>query len=393
MTQDTYDVKKVEYPFSSGLSLAIVLASGDSQKIKHYLKEKEIPQSSVEILNFILNNNIPFESMSKMDRIAGLERAGRYGNQLAMSTKSLIESLPRRDANGELDKSSQKVFGIDYLDLENTFYDYSISHQSFINLSYEEREAFIQKKINEFTKNPENFYPGVKKLLDPSIRSLNSELPNGMSEGAKLYLFLYSQVFYPIEKTGEYADCDTFEIPNKVTSYYFCKDSEFYFNSRIDVKNTGRETSPDRTVFHRNGKPILLQKTGGYKTEFGDKGSTNATALNLEPIFVSGILYPPGTLFGVVKKGDPGYVKKKGNQSFDISEIEGLVPLRLSIYSISPDAKQREDAFGVHYKDFKGAIQNEEGSLEIFKKIAKTVTEEVSTPTPTIQYFSNPYSS
>ena len=47
MTQDTYDVKKVEYPFSSGLSLAIVLASGDSQKIKQYLKEKEIPQSSV----------------------------------------------------------------------------------------------------------------------------------------------------------------------------------------------------------------------------------------------------------------------------------------------------------------------------------------------------------
>lgn len=375
-----------------GLGLVDVISTGDKQQIEQFVKDKEVPQSSMQLINFMMENNIPFESVSKIDRVAGLERLGRYGNQFAISSKSLIEALPKRDSkSGEIDKSSQQVFGTELLDLENIFYEYSMSHPSFVNLSPEERDAFVQKKISEFIEKPEKFYPGVKKLLDPSIRSLNSETPKEMLEGTKLYLFLYSQMFFPIEKDGEYADCETFEVPKKVTNYFFCKDSEFYFNSRLDTKDTGGINSPDRTVFHKDGKPILFQKTGGYKTEFGERGDTNATALSLEPIFVSGILYPPGTIFGIVKKGSPDYVKEKGNQSYDISEIDGLVPLRLSIYSISPDKKQREESFGVHYKDFKGSIQGREGDIDTFKRVAAEVIKPKQDSTPKITTFPNPY--
>jgi hypothetical protein len=384
MSQGVYKYKENKLGFyndsDASQALVDVLATGDKQKIEEFVKDKEVPQTSVELLSFMTENNIPFESVSKIDRMSGLERLGRYGNQFAISTKSLIENLPKRDSSsGEIDKSSQRVLGMEILDLEYIFYEYSNTHPSFRYLSNKERGAFVQMKISEFAKNPTKFYPGLKKLLDPSIRSLNSEPPKDMLEGTKLYLFLYSQMFFPIEKEGEYADCETFEFPKEVKSYFFCKDSEFYFNSRLDTADSGEINSPDRTVFHKNGKPILLQKTGGYKTEYGDRGGTNATAINLEPIFVSGILYPPGTLFGVVKKGDPGYVKNTGNQIFDISKIEGLVPLRLSIYSISPDEKQREDAFGVHYKDFKDSTHwhGKEGDIDSFKRVANKILKPI----------------
>lgn len=279
---------------------------------------------------------------------------------------------------------------MDFLDLEQTFYEYSMSHPSFIGLSYEERDEFVQKKIQQFIENPEKFFPGVKKLLNPSIRSLSEKSPEGMLESTKLYLFLYSQMFFQIKKEGEYANYESFEVPKKNPSYFFCKDSEFYFNSRFDTQDTGRITSPDRTVYSKNGKPILIQKTGGYKTEFGDKGETNATALNLEPIFVAGILYPPGTIFGLVKKGSPDFVKNLGNQNYDLSEIEGLVPLRLSIYSISKEGNQRQEAFGIHYKDFKGAITGPEGDIDDFKRVAQSVISETSKPK--ITTFPMPYS-
>jgi len=373
-----------------GLKLIDLMSSGSQEETNKFIIENEIPLASIQLLDFFLKNGIPFESISKLDRLGGLERMGRYGNQFAISTKSLIESLPRRNPEGELDKSNQQVFGMDFLDLEQTFYEYSMSHPSFIGLSYEERDEFVQKKIQQFIENPEKFFPGVKKLLNPSIRSLSEKSPEGMLESTKLYLFLYSQMFFQIKKEGEYANYESFEVPKKNPSYFFCKDSEFYFNSRFDTQDTGRNTSPDRTVYSKNGKPILIQKTGGYKTEFGDKGETNATALNLEPIFVAGILYPPGTIFGLVKKGSPDFVKNLGNQNYDLSEIEGLVPLRLSIYSISKEGNQRQEAFGIHYKDFKGAITGPEGDIDDFKRVAQSVISETSKPK--ITTFPMPYS-
>jgi len=365
---------------TSGLELVDVLASKDKEKIEKFTIENETPKVSIQLLSFILENNIPFESISKMDRLVGLEKLGRYGNQFAISTKSLIESLPKTDLNtGEIDKSNQQVYGMDLLDLENTFYEYSLSHPSFANLSYSERDSFVMKKITEFRENPARFYPRIKKLMDPGIRSLSSELPDDMMEGTKLYLFLYSQMFFPINKEGEYAQCNTFEKPKKTPSYFFCKDSEYYFNARLSSFDTENSISPDRTVFSSDDKPVLLQKTGGYKTDYGDGGDTNATALNLEPIFVSGILYPPGTLFGVIKKGNPDYVRKSGDQHYDISEIEGLVPLRLSIYSVSKDSDERQEAFGVHYKDFKSEITTQntaEGELNDFREISQQIISD-----------------
>jgi hypothetical protein len=395
MSSAVYKYKKRNLDYyqdnpGTGLKLVDVLATKDKEKIGLFIRENEIPQATVQLLSFMVDNNIPFESVSKIDRTAGLERMGRYGNQFAISTKSLLENLPKRNPEGELDKSSQQVFGMELLNLENTFYEYSMTHPSFIVLSIEERDYFVQKKIGEFIQNPEKFYPGVKKLLDPSIRSLAEKIPEGMLESTKLYLFLYSQMFFQIKKEGEYANYESFDSPKKNTSYFFCKDSEFYFNSRFETQDTGQFNSPDRTVFSKNGKPILIQKTGGYKTELGEHGETNATALNLEPIFVAGILYPPGTIFGVVKKGNSDFVKNLGNQNFDISEIEGLVPLRLSIYSISKEGNQREEAFGVHYKDFKDAIAAPEGDIDGFKRVAQSVISETSKPK--ITTFPMPYS-
>lgn len=140
--------------------------------------------------------------------------------------------------------------------------------------------------------------------------------------------------------------------------------------------DTGDETSPERTIFQKNGRPILIQKTGGYKTNFDDEtGATNATALNLEPIFVSGVLYPPGTLFAVMKKGGPKYVKKIGNQVYDSSEIQGLLPLRLSMYAIS-EGEQRKESFGTQYIDFLDSLENTrapEGSIELFRRLAQQI--------------------
>jgi hypothetical protein len=387
-----YQERKLNYykeDPGTGLKLIDLMSSGNQEEVDKFIKEKEIPLAAVQLLNFMIENNIPFESVSKIDRTAGLERMGRYGNQFAISTKSLLENLPKRNSAGELDKSNQQVFGMELLDLENTFYEYSLTHPSFIGLSNEERDLFVQKKIQQFIENPEKFYPGIKKLLHPSIRSLSEKPPEGILEGTRLYLFLYSQMFRKIEKEGEYASYESFESPKNSPSYFFCKDSEFYFNSRFNTQDSGQINSPDRTVFSKNGRPILIQKTGGYKTEYGEKGDTNATALNLEPIFVAGILYPPGTIFGVVKSGDSDYVKNLGNQSYDISEIEGLVPLRLSIYSISKEGNQRQEAFGEHYRDFKSAITEPEGDIEGFKMVAQSVISQKSRPK--IDTFPNPY--
>jgi len=199
-----------------------------------------------------------------------------------------------------------------------------------------------------------------------------------MLEGTKLFLFLYSQNFFPIERSGEYEGFLSFVRSKKNVRFYHCKDSEYYFSHCLRSNDTGNYNSPERTIFQKNGRPILIQKTGGYNTNFDDRtGETNATALNLEPIFVSGVLYPPGTLFGVEKKGDPKYVRNIGNQVYDISEIEGLLPLRLSMYAIT-QGEQRKEAFGTQYKEFLKSLEytgTTEGNIQLFRGLAQQIID------------------
>jgi len=352
------------------------LLSVDVDSAKAFCREKGIPLVSLQLIRFFYKHSIPFDSLEENERMIELEYMGRYGNQFARSTAKLVERV--RDP----DNPNRRTYGYDLYELKDMFLaelkfrDGSDPASKNSRNARDAREAAAQVMIREFISNPAKFYPGLGYLQHPSIRSLSSDLPNGMLEGTKLFLFLYSQNFFPIEKTGEYESCESFNRIKNPAQYLFCKDSESYFNHRLRSNDTGDETSPERTIFQKNGRPILIQKTGGYKTNFDDEtGATNATALNLEPIFVSGVLYPPGTLFAVVKKGDPKYVKKIGNQVYDSSEIQGLLPLRLSMYAIS-EGEQRKESFGTQYIDFLDSLENTrapEGSIELFRRLAQQI--------------------
>lgn len=354
------------------------LLSVDVNNAKAFCREKGIPLVSLQLIRFFYKHGIPFDSIENNERMIELEHKGRYGNQFARSTAKLVERI--RDP----DKPNRSTYGYEIYDLKDMFLaeleSQDGSHPASKNSrqARDIREESAQGMIREFISNPTKFYPGLAYLQHPSIRSLSSDLPNGMLEGTKLFLFLYSQNFFPIEKTGEYESCESFNRIKNPAQYLFCKDSESYFNHRLRINDTGTKTSPDRTIFQKNGRAVLIQKTGGYKTNFDDRtGTTNATALNLEPIFVSGVLYPPGTLFAVVKKGDPKYVQNIGNQVYDSSEIQGLLPLRLSVYAIT-EGEQRKESFGTHYADFLDSLQNTntpEGTIQMFKELAQQIIE------------------
>jgi hypothetical protein len=129
-----------------------------------------------------------------------------------------------------------------------------------------------------------------------------------------------------------------------------CKDSEFYMSSTLGGTSLRRECLARAAVYcNETGQPIIYQKRGDYAIKHNDVHS-NSTAITLKPILVNGMLLPPGTLIGLESSQDNINQEKTRDHVLPISCITGVIPLRLTVFALSPP--EAMSTFGLHYLDF-----------------------------------------
>jgi hypothetical protein len=319
---------------------------------RELLSELEVPKSVREFYEFCIKFQIPILEPDKTTENLNIEKQGRYGNQFTFLSRRIIERF----------HDQKYIHGIDQLNLETYFLDHAEKYEN------------IDARVEDFKNRPLVYYPLASRLENPVIRQLGTKI-EGYSEGFKHLLFMISQRYFKFNQ--EDYPYERFSKSRKDNRYPNCTDAEILFSERMFRKGLDNTFS---TVFHDSkGDPIFIQKTGDVQFQ-QDEGSvtTTATCINLEPVFVEGIMYPPGTLFGMETKIDQKYVKENRNQTFNISEIGGLVPLRLSIFAIST-ISEREDSFGTHYQTYRTHFErkildeSDEIGIDDFKRYARRI--------------------
>lgn len=163
---------------------------------------------------------------------------------------------------------------------------------------------------------------------------------------AKIFIDLIAQVLSP-RTLPTYPDFPYFSS----TRYLNCSNAEPLFATRIDDKSDPGEAI---TIFYQDDTPVIIQKSGLFQS-YSYENVTNATALTLKSVRVNGVTLPPGTLVGLETSLNQGidaqspqpYYLDRRDQIFPLSVIQGLMPLRLTMYAI--DRSEWPDTFGSEY--------------------------------------------
>jgi len=260
----------------------------------------------------------------------------RYGSEFLQSTGKLIRRGTSPDSNMRMG-----VLGLDSGSLEE-----EITKEIMENNPETEKRALqdlLRLEMVEVLNNPTGRYRGLLKLdkIQERAKGIFKDL-TGIIAG----------IYHP--ETAGNTKYPTFTRYQERNRWAVCKDSEFYLAARLN-NNLRQNYDASITVFiDKDGKSILMQKTGGYKTELqNNKGvaTTNATAINLVPIVVEGVVIPPGTLLGIHPKDNNYlYTKRKGDQIKQLNDIDSIIPLRLTIFAI-PE-KERLLACGKQYEEY-----------------------------------------
>lgn len=283
----------------------------------------------------------------------------RYGAGYLRALGTLIRRAARHygrwgltsQSDGKLERLEsylQKCFGLQVEDLvgNRMFYEY-----------YYHCEKWNQEQLEQ------NFTSLVNQA-NASLASYREQL----AELATLATWQTEKIFWQtlldamkLTRPECPVDIPQFAYYDKTNRRFsYCKDAEFYHVVTLPndcLPNnypSRRELGARCTVWvDAEGQPLLYQKTGTHKME-SDGG--NATAINLRTIAVGGIQYPPGVLWGVqVRDLNPDYYNNSEDQVHNIAKIEGLVPLRPTMFMAPP--REYLEAFGAHYQDFEANLR------------------------------------
>lgn len=295
------------------------------------------PTPAKEILGFCSKNGVPL-SLEMTGLLTGEKLpSARYGTEYTLASGNLIRTITRE----ERDINRREVFGLSNLyGLEEQITE-EVRKES--GLKPQEVLDLTNLEVTEVLRNPTGRYPGINILTTTDCHF----------QASKIFLSLASQAIYPEHLTGL-----TFER-STLNRCELCKDSEYYLSARLDP-TLAYSYDASSTIFHQNGEPVFFQKTGRYKTGYSAENGrvfTNATAINLKPVEVNGIVLPQGTLFGLNtdidsptdQENQRSYVLNRGNQSFEINRVISVMPLRLTMFAIPPE--EQEVTFGFHFTD------------------------------------------
>lgn len=313
-------------------------------------KSGQLPLSVYQVFRFCDRFQIPIFDLQKNQKSTIIEKYGIFGNQFTIFSRRMIQSLNSPDC----------VNGIELIDLEQFFLNNGTVYED------------LDLRVNEFLYNPENFFPGVSALKNPSIRSLDSQI-KGFTEGFKLIMYLMSQRYYKFDSTRD--SYEKFDLSIR-GNFFHCTQAEPNFISRLDPDNG--ENFHSSIFYNDRGEPIFFQKTGDVEFDKNDNlnFSSTATCINLTPVYVQKVLYPAGTIFGLNTHNNPNYVKNSGNQVFHIDSILGVTPLRLSIFSIK-ERNDRIHAFGSHYLNYSfNSLDGQELEIGHFRSHADEILRD-----------------
>ena len=329
---------------------------------------KEVLDPAKEVLDFFDNNGVQVSPRLR-SLLDGSELRGYYrsGTEFTQASGHLIRTLTRPDT-----LSRYEAFGLcidDFGQLEADIEKEITLHTLDDNLSDSEIRELVRLELFEIAKDP-----SVRYRSDLGMANLEDL---GLSPAAYMLLDICRQAFSGKEEPADYS----FDRSRPKQQCLFCKDSEFYMAARLN-NSFKFGYNANCSIFCEGNIPVFFQKTGGYKVDYdsdGDNFVTNATALTLQPIKVGGIVLPPGTLVGLETDIDvegngygDTYITKGYDQKFDVSRITGVIPLRLSIFTLEADEQER--GFRQHYLDFKDTVEGWGGevpTLEDFVMKAK----------------------
>jgi len=119
------------------------------------------------------------------------------------------------------------------------------------------------------------------------------------------------------------------------TRFANCKDAEYYFDRNIKKSFRDDFVARSAVIVDESGEPIIFQKIGlDAITYTPDDSFSNATGITLVPLKVNGIIIPAGTLVGISPK-NPVYILGSQDTVVSSTELNGIYPLRLSIFACS----------------------------------------------------------
>ncbi len=330
-------------------------------------KEKKISPPCREFLNFLDKNEIPLADHIR-EVAEGTSINTRHGNEFSQASGKIIRRVCAHQP-GEILRL--RSFGLNYAEIEDDIIDFIKSQDE--ELSPFEVDRLVELEMEELPRNPKGFYDQMNSL--EADQEFNHQ-------GTELLVSLLKDSINPQETTPKTTELD-YEPTYK---FNICKDSEFYLSASIEPKFR-RENAASVLVYYDDSGPLILQKTGRYKINhkpnYKEKGSSNSTAVTLRPIVVNGIKLPPGTLVGpaMTEKAE-SLVESPNDNALPISELKGIHPLRLTIFSLPPE--EQEATFGEHYKDFDETLKGwtyqrrDLPTIETFQKFAEKVVEKQS---------------
>jgi len=338
---------------------SVVPSLNNERVISDESEKKE--SASDEILRFFEENDIPLSYEISGILTSELHTGHRYGTEFAIASGKLVRHLVRKPARklALMDLDDPNV-------ITQRIAEEMMEDGELDKLTIEARMELIRLESEEVQQNPLAHFPNVrimKKLAEGA----------GLSQASRLMVDLIAQAASE-DLPSEYE----FDVDEE-GKYLLCKDSEYYLARRID------RTYEDRfgakcTVYHdKYGDPVFFQKTGSYKVNYERDArgiTTNATAITLKTITVNGVNVPPGTLVGLrtniddTTNSDRTHLREGINQAYDISTIEAVMPLRLTMFAV--DDGEREFVFGEQYTELKSAI-GEVPSLNDFETKARGV--------------------
>lgn len=290
-----------------------------------------------EVSSILEKEGVPLsEEMKRLLNIEDERSKNRYGNPYALVSGKIMRELVLHGSNSS--DANRELFGIETYNAWDDILDYLAKEHP--ELDQQQRDEVASMELAEVMEDPREFY-GLSSLQNI----------DGQSMGATALLDLLRQAAYPIqaeESTPKFA-C----VENRKKTYGNCKDSESYLSAALEGGN-GRAYGARAVVYtDTDGNPVIYQKAGHFHIE--DSGTySNATGITLRPVLINGILVPAGTLVGIENDID-NHRDVKEDQVKSVSEINGLLPLRLSMYSFEPDESAK--IFGQQYREFGEVVQ------------------------------------
>lgn len=295
----------------------------------------EIPTDVKSLVTLLKNLKVPLSDFIYESLESGVARDNnRYGGPLAFSSGEIGRALVVMQSDPE--KFTREVLNSEFAsELSYSLYSEGDNNVA-TNPSYK-----LSKLRQMLTEQAPNAVPEISSLLS------SAELPLPMRD----YLVLVLQIFTEVNK----GNVDSFDAVNQKEEqlrWDNCKDAETYFLNGLNTRFPG-----DYVTIHDNGKPLILQKVGSRIAgkHLPQQRSSNATGVTLVPLAIGGILYPAGTLVGVLPKDDT-YIKRDKSGSIDKSEIKGVYPLRMT--HLISNRPEEDVFFGAHLKEYSDTFKD-----------------------------------